>query len=289
MRKTRLFLATLLAASLLMGCTALPQGGTRELAPIAQKPPEEEVRLVIPTPSPRTRIVRHIPREAAEEELTREPAEEEVEVEEETEKHLPPVLPAPEEEGQASGGEGKERSEERTASVPASALEPWQEEIVQDYLEAWTYFFQEVRPDPARVPYYFQDVSWQGEEMPHENHIVQGMEKYLTSLDDWGWKGVHEVPEREVRTGSPHPSDAHLIEVVDYVPQGTVIHKIDLTSGETIEDTILIPHANLAIMVYDDQAGRWKIGGLEHIDLPADPEEAAEKHRMLLEEAKSWR
>ena len=168
--------------------------------------------------------------------------------------------------------------------------EEWQTQVRRHYLEAWAYLYQETPPDPARVEYYFQDVSWPGDDLfLHQRTVVESMRIVVTNLAGVEWKDIHEVSRRKVTVGPlSSAEEEELVEVVDYVLE-SVIHLTNVNTGEVIEgDVPVSSHVNRALLVYDEGDGRWKIGGFRQIILPKDPEEAEQKYQEMLEETERW-
>ena len=170
-------------------------------------------------------------------------------------------------------------------------LEAWQqEEVREDYLEAWAWLYRGLQPDPSQAEYYFQDVSWQGENITHTCSIVQGVTEGLRKQQAMGVELFSQVPQRQMWVGDLCPSgeELKLVKVVDFCPQGRMVHKIDPQTRETIEEIQLPPYAEVVLMSYDDEDSRWKMGCLKRFELPADPEQRAGAYEEIMEGARNW-
>jgi len=222
----------------------------------------------------------------------------------ETEETPTPAMEAPSETHPArpprgleeGAGESQAESQiETPAPLDLPPLEPWQEEVKADYLEAWDWLYRDFQPDPSQTPHYVQDVTWYSERVTHSCHIVEGTVEGLRELQTLGWGFFTIVPQRQVWVGPLYPSvlypaveELKLVKVVDIFPQGRVALKIDPQTWKIIEELPMEPYAEVVWVSYDDAEGRWKMGCLERFELPADPEERAALVEEILEEARTW-
>ena len=184
--------------------------------------------------------------------------------------------------------QGTDPSPAPSADLPR--LEAWQEEVREDYLASWMWLYRGLQPDPSQAEYYFQDVSWQGENITHSCSVVRGLTKGLRKQREMGVALFSTVSQREVWVGPLCLSgeELKLVKVVDFCPQGRMVHKIDPQTRETIEEIQLPPYAEVVLMSYDDEDSRWKMGCLKRFELPADPEQRAGAYERILEGARNW-